>query len=419
MQQSTTSALRNWLLIGIAAAVAAPAPVVRLSGADLGTGVEVAIAGVGILSAAFILTWASEAAEIDVPRGLALALLALIAVLPEYAVDLYFAWTAPDVPENAHFATANMTGANRLLVGLAWPAVVFIFWLRTKKRSLSVRGDTSFGLVVLGAATLYSFSIPLRGHLSLLDTAVLGSLFVGYMYVVSRGPTHEPELVGPARTIGALPPGPRRVILVLIFLYAAGVVFAAAEPFAEGLVDTGKNLGISEFLLVQWLAPLASESPEFLIAALLASRGKAGAGMLLLISSKVNQWTLLIGSLPLAYSISGQTFSPLPMDGRQVEEVLLTAAQSAFAVAIFASLSISLLEAGLLFVLFSTQLALTDETIRYGYSAVYVLLAAVWLVRDRSTLPTVFSEARRMAKGLSAVAQEAMSSSPGETQRRH
>ena len=44
---------------------------------------------------------------------------------------------------------------------------------------------------------------------------------------------------------------------------------AAAEPFAEGLVQTGETLGIDEFLLVQWLAPLASEAPEFLVAALL------------------------------------------------------------------------------------------------------------------------------------------------------
>ncbi len=419
MHQATTSPLRNWLPIAIAAAVAAPAPVIRLSGVEIANGAQVAITGVAILSAAFLLTWASEAAEVDISRGLALAVIALIAVLPEYAVDLYFAWTAPNVPDNAAFATANMTGANRLLVGLAWPAVVCIFWLRTKKPALSIRGETSLGLVILGTATLYSFSIPLRGHLSLLDTAVLGSLFAGYMYVVSRGSTEEPELVGPARTIGGLPKTPRRAIVALLFLYAAGVVIASAEPFAEGLVDTGRNLGISEFLLVQWLAPLASEAPEFLVAALLAARGKAGAGMLMLISSKVNQWTLLIGTLPLAYSISGQTFSPLPMDGRQVEEVLLTASQSAFAVAIFASLSISLLEAGLLFVLFSTQLALTDETIRYGFSGAYVALAAVWFFRDRGTLPTVFSEARQAVRGLPTVGQEATPHPPRATQRRH
>jgi cation:H+ antiporter len=418
MQQATNSPLRNWLLIGIIAAVAAPAPIFRLSGVDLASGPAVAVSGVAILAAAFLLTWTSEAAEVDVSRGLALALIALIAVLPEYAVDLFFAWTAPSVPENAHFATANMTGANRLLVGFAWPTLVLIFWLRTRKTSLAVRGDTSLGLVALGAATLYSFSIPIRGHLSLLDTAVLMSIFAGYMYIVSRAPSGEPELMGPAHTIGTLPPMRRRIIIVLLFLYSAGAVFASAEPFAEGLVNIGRDLGIDEFLLVQWLAPLASEAPEFLIAAILASRGKAMAGMLMLISSKINQWTLLIGTLPLAYSISGQTFSPLPMSGRQEEEVLLTAAQSAFAVAIFASLSISLLEAGLLFVLFSTQLALTDQTIRYGFSAAYIALAAIAFIRDRATLPTVFAEARRTAAGLPALTQQAMPNLPSRTQRR-
>ena len=419
MQQATNSPLRNWLLVGITVVVAAPAPLLRLSGTELTSGVAVAISGTAILSAAFLLTWISEAAERDVSRGLALALIALIAVLPEYAVDLYFAWTAPDVPQNAHFATANMTGANRLLVGFAWPTLVAIFWLKTKKTTLSVRGDTSLGLVALGAATLYSFSIPIRGHLCLLDTAVLMSIFVGYMYIVSRAPSSEPELVGPAHTIGTLPPIPRRVVVALLFLYAAGVVFASAEPFAEGLVDIGRARGISEFLLVQWLAPLASEAPEFIIAAVLAARGKALAGMLMLISSKVNQWTLLIGTLPVAYSISGHTFSPLPMDGRQAEEVLLTAAQSAFAVAIFASLSISLLEAGLLFVLFSTQLFLTDQTVRYGFSGAYLALAAVAFIRDRATLPIVFSEARRTVAGLPHLSHETTSNLPPETRRRH
>ena len=419
MPKATNSPLRNWLLVGLTVAVAAPSPIVRLSGAELTSGVAVAVSGLAILSAAFLLTWISEAAERDVSRGLALALIALIAVLPEYAVDLYFAWTAPDVPQHVHFATANMTGANRLLVGFAWPTLVAIFWLRTRKTTLAVRGETSLGLVTLGVATLYSFTIPLRGHLSLLDTAVLLSIFIGYMYMVSRAPSTEPELVGPAHTIGTLPPVPRRVTVVLLFLYAAGVVFASAEPFANGLVDIGRAKGINEFLLVQWLAPLASEAPEFIIAAILAARGKAMAGMVMLISSKVNQWTLLIGSLPAAYSISGLTFSPMPIDGRQAEEVLLTAAQSAFAVAIFASLSISLLEAGLLFLLFSTQLALTNQTIRYGFSGAYLALAAVWFIRDRATLPTVFREARRSAAGLPHPVHEATLNPAAKMKRRH
>ena len=86
-----------------------------------------------------------------------------------------------------------------------------------------------------------------------------------------------------------------------------------------------KSAGIDEFILVQWVAPLASESPEFILAGLIALRGRYDAAMTILISSKVNQWTLLIGSLPLAYSISGADVSPLDFDARQSEEVFLTA----------------------------------------------------------------------------------------------
>jgi hypothetical protein len=154
MQQPTNSALRNWLLVGITGALAAPAPIVRLSGVELTSGADVAISGVAILSAAFLLTWTSEAAERDVSRGLALALIALIAVLRSMP------WTPSPgrhACRNAP-ATANMTGANCLWWAL--PAhLVLIFWLRTKT-TLSVRGDTSPGLVALGAATLTAFPSP-------------------------------------------------------------------------------------------------------------------------------------------------------------------------------------------------------------------------------------------------------------------
>jgi len=295
--------IRYWLLIAAVAGCAAPALVLRTlreAGAphpDLGAGGEAALFGFGILAAALLLTWASEVAETEIAQTLALAALALVAVLPEYAVDVYFAWQAPDDPASAHLAIANMTGANRLLVGFAWPLIFLIFWLQTKRKTLAVGRENSVGILFLGAATLYSFSIPIRGHLSLIDTAIMFSLFAIYLYLTSRSPSrHVEEFVGPAIAIAALPPLARRLTIGLMFLYAAGVIFASAEPVAEGLVHTGENVGVDEFILVQWVAPLASESPEFLLCALLAMRGRSGAAMTILISSKVNQWTLLIGS---------------------------------------------------------------------------------------------------------------------------
>src|SRR4029450_122452 len=111
-----------------------------------------------------------------------------------------------------------------------------------------------------------------------------------------------------------------------------------------------------QFILVQWLAPLASESPEFIVAILFALRGNPQASMRTLVSSKVNQWTLLIGMLPLAYCLSSGQIMPMRLDARQVEEILLTAAQSLFALVVIANFRFSVAEAVVLLVLFVSQL---------------------------------------------------------------
>ena len=397
--------VREWYLLAGASIVALAAPVLRIGDVTgvfhLGVPVyvEAIIFGVAIFSAATLLTWAAEVAETEVSAGLALVVLALIAVLPEYAVDLVFAIRAPHVeqctdiaallpvgcedPHPGNLAIANMTGGNRLLVGLAWPAIFLIFYMRTKISSMPVKKSNSLGILFLGLATLYSFSIPIRGELSLIDTAIMFGLFGAYLFVASRSPpSHGREFVGPAALIGAMSRPKRRAAVLAIFGFAAAVIFAAAEPFADGLVGTGKSVGVDEFILVQWVAPLASESPEFILAGMLALRGRHDAGMTILISSKINQWTLLIGSLPLAFSISGGTVSPLEFDSRQSEELFLTAAQSMFAVAILISLSLGRWEAILLAGLFATQFVFTEGTIRVAYGVVYMMLALAILVRD-------------------------------------
>jgi cation:H+ antiporter len=146
-------------------------------------------------------------------------------------------------------------------------------------------------------------------------------------------------------------------------------------------------------VLVQWLAPLASESPEFIVAILFALRANPGASLGTLLSSKVNQWTLLVGMLPLVYMFSAGRLTPMHMDQRQVEEMLLTSAQSVFAVAVLINLSFSLMEAGILFVLFTTQLLIPDPTFRYFFSFLYIALTIgifVWNKDSRKSLVALF-----------------------------
>ena len=389
-------------IIFFVGALELPAIVFRFGDIHIGVVADTAIFGLAIISAAFLLAWSAEAAEVEISQALAVVFIALIAVLPEYAIDMTFAWKAGQDPEFAQFAVANMTGGNRLLIGLGWSFVFFLFWLRTRGLVLNLTRAHSIDVIALGAATLYSLTIPFKGSISLVDTVVLGAIFVVYVAIIARSESEEPELVGPARTIGSLPRRQRRIVLVAMFVCAAGGILASAEPFAEGLIETGTELGIDEFLLVQWLAPLASEAPEFLVAGILAFRGRATVAMGALLSSKVNQWTLLLGGLPIAFSLSSGEFASLPLDGRQQLEVWLTAAQSAFAVAVILSLSISYREAAGLFGLFMLQFLIPVDGVRTAITIGYLVLAVWLVVSGRRELFALFRNARDEVREQSA-----------------
>ena len=402
---------RHRLALGLAVVTTFPGIVLRITDAHLSDPLLALLFGLAIVGAAFLLSWAAEVAQLDISAGLAIAVLAFIAVLPEYAVDLVFAikggnsfeetgraCLAPGGGESpCGLALANMTGANRLLIGIGWSVVGFIAWRQWKKRGEPEKGEQikldrshSVELAFLIEATMYSLTLPLKTSISLVDAAVLVTIFVLYTVRISRAPAEEPHLVGPASWIGRFETRNRRASVVGLFVFAAAVILLCAEHFAEALVGSGESLGVSEFLLVQWLAPLASEAPELLVACLYAWRLNTNAALGTLVSSKVNQWTLLVGTLPIAFAIASGSTHGLPIVGNQREELFLTAAQSAFAVAILINLSMSIREAGVLFGLFMVQFvagavgpeSIHDE-VRIVTGIIYMVMAVGLFVRSR------------------------------------
>jgi cation:H+ antiporter len=234
----------------------------------------------------------------------------------------------------------------------------------------------------------------LKGTLSIVDTIVLFTLFALYVRRLIAAPVEAPHLIGPAARIAMLGTGARRTATIAMFAYAAIGILLAAEPFAESLITIGRGWAIPEYLLIQWVAPLASEAPEFIVAILFVLRGGATEGLGMLLSSKVNQWTLLVGALPLAYSAAMGAPSAMPLNDVQVREMFLTAAQSAFGVIVLASFALSLVEASLLLLLFVAQIAThipdlvsstageSDVTAVGGWAFgfVYLAIAAAWVL---------------------------------------
>jgi len=383
-----------YFILGLAFLVCLPGLYMGISSVLLAPHINVVIFGIAIFGAAFIISWAAEAAQIDISESLAVAILALLAVLPEYAVDFVFTWKSAHDPSQAHFAIANMTGANRLLVGLGWPVVLLLYIMAKKRKEIVLDETQRVEIFYLAMATLYSFTIPLKGSLNLIDTLILVSLFALYARRAAKMETAEPELVGPVKIVANMSTVGRRIVTVFMFVFSGAVIFFVAEPFAMSLVDMGRQFGISEFLLVQWLAPIASESPEFIVAATWAMRGAAGSALKALISSKINQWTLLVGTIPLVFAISGGVVRPFMLDRLQDHELLLTAAQSLFGVAVLVNLRLSRSNGLLLFILFASQLVI--EKIRMEVAILYILLAVVYHIKHwRYLMP-----AARMGLGV-------------------
>ena len=392
----TVRALRPYI---IAVGMTLPGIGLRFLHPDVSPLLVALLSGMAILGASFLLTWACEVAQMDIPQAVAVAVVAFIAVLPEYAVDMYFTWMAGQHPESAysHYAIANMTGANRLLIGVGWSAIVLVFAGKFHT-GVALPPDKRTDVLFLGLATLYALFIPLKGSLTWIDGLALLGIYIWYICIIARRPVEEEEPEGPAALLAQFAKKVRLRSVFAIFLFSALVIMCNAEPFSESLVASGKLLGINEFLLVQWLAPIASESPEFIIALMFAARGNASLALGSLLSSKLNQWTLLVGMIPGVYAASFGSLSPsINLDTHQFQEILLTAGQSLFAVALLVDLRLQVREAVWLLVLFAAQLlspmydvhieallGLAHDPLRLHsfFAQVYLVLAAVLLLRN-------------------------------------
>ena len=390
---------RLWTTIVVLLLLGVPGAVVRFSGVDVDPIFAVAVFGLGIVAGAFLLSWAAEVAELDVSASLAIAVLALIAVLPEYAIEAVLAWDAGSTFDTATGAVttetsrvaANVTGSNRLLIGLGWSAVILIFWLK-RRHALDMRGELGLEIRMLALVTVVTLLVFFMGQVHIMVAVGLIGLYIAYLWLSSTSDVEEPELIGAAALIGSLPVVWRRTMVLVLFIFAAGVILIAAEPFVESLVESGESFGIDEFLLIQWIAPLASESPEIIVAVLFSLRANPVAGMTALISSSVNQLTLLVGSMAVIFSISAGEILSFPLDYRQTVEFLLTTSVSAAALMLIAKRVLSWNAGVILLVLFALHLAFPDLDARLRFSLLYFGLALGLVAIDWQRVKSLFRE---------------------------
>ena len=349
-----------------------------------------------VVFSAFLIAWGAECAQFLVSQGLALAILAWLQALPEFAVEAVIAWS-----RQVHFMTANFTGSLRLLVGLGWPLIfgvaAFGHWRRERRLLARIPLDEehSVEVLALGVPILYFLVIYFKGALTLADAAVLAAIYLLYLWILQRIPPRQMEQVEDLeaipRAVMRLPRAPRAILVLAFFAGGGLILYLSAGPFLQSMLSMAVTFGISEYLFIQWVAPFLSEFPEKISALYWArQRGKASLALMNMVSANINQWTMLAAMIPIVYSFSVGAPAAVPFDEVQRREILLTVAQSMLGMLVLANMSFHIVEAAGIFFLWGVQFVVphlhVEVTVLYFGWVAYELFMTLVVRRHLAAL---------------------------------
>jgi cation:H+ antiporter len=363
-----------------------------------------------ILGSAFLVAWGAEAAQFLISQGLALALLAWLQTLPEFGVEAVIAWEAGRDPERGHLAIANLTGAIRLLLGLGWPMIYFVFAAAgrhaatTRLPAIHLDREHAVEIVGLVPPLLYFVVILVKQTITWVDALVLCGLYVAYLLVLLRNPPHDVEQLAFAPAVSRWAMRQRgwrqKAAIGGLFTAGGGLLYLSAHPFLESMLALAALFGVSQFVLVQWVAPFLSEFPEKVSAFYWARRvTHAPMALMNMVSSNINQWTVLAAMIPLVYGFSSLhhhgVWMDFHFDDAQRMELLLTLLQTALGMMLLANMEFDWLDASILFVLWLAQFLKPDwrEEVAIAYALWMVVLGIGFVTRGKPVLaPKYFWE---------------------------
>jgi cation:H+ antiporter len=363
-----------------------------------------------IVFSSFMIAWAAESAQFFISQGLSLAILAWVQTIPEFAVEAVIAWNAPKMHNGVALVSANFTGSLRLLTGLGWPMIygVAAFFHRRRYgrplKQIRLEPEHSVEVMALLPPILYFVAIVIKSSLSIWDAAALFVMYIAYLFILRKIPPKEHEDATeeewPIRQIVRMAPAKRNATIAGLFITGAAAIYFTADPFLHSLLALASTLGVSSYIFVQWVAPFLSEFPEKLSAFYWARKvTHAPMALMNMVSSNINQWTMLAGMIPIVYSLSLGSVTAVPFDDVQQMEILLTVAQSGLAFCLLANMAFAWWEAALLFVLWLVQF-IFPTTHLYVASLYGVWIGAIligWLADVQRA--RAFAEFSRLFKG--------------------
>jgi cation:H+ antiporter len=371
-----------------AAACAFVGVLVHLTSPPLPVQLDAVALGLGVVGAGFLLAWGADAGEAVFSGGLVLAVIALVAVLPEFVIETRFAYS-----QQSQLVTANLTGATRLLLtgATAMPLVV-AFIARRRRRAappfhLATTRRLELGILLI--ASFFAIQFVALGTLTLVDGVILIALYILYARRIQGTPEEEPAVLGVPAHLVALPPRYRRPAIGSLIVVAAAVVVTIANPFADALLASGTSFGIDPYFLIQSVVPVATEAPEFVVVAVLVANRRPAQGLAVFLAAAVSQWTLALGALPFAY-LAGGGGASIPLTANEQVQLGFTIALTLFSVAALVTLRPERVDAALVAGLVAIQLIYPTAVVHVAGGFVLTVFAISLLFDRRRAVGPLF-----------------------------
>ena len=354
-----------------------------------------------IIFAAVLIGYGAEVLELILPSGVAIAIVALLQISPEFFVEWATVKKAAFDPEFLHNAMANLYGANKLLVGFGPPLVFFVYYFFSpakKANYISLHKIKSYSIFVMIFAVMYNMIIYLKNSLMWYDSIALISIYLGSVYFIGHMELRYNKLKE-AQGAAAVEEGPKiedsaveklihkfvlagekviayRAYIMSFALLATGgaLLVGFAEEFLECLLHASAAAGISTFIFIGYVAPFMSEFPEKTVAIGYAMKGHEDTAMINFLSSILAQLTLLTAMVPLAYSYYKGFLTGIVFDPIQSQELLLVISMMLFSLMLFLDLKFTIRETILALGLFIWQFIFPEsrDTVTKVYFVLFI-----------------------------------------------
>jgi cation:H+ antiporter len=234
-----------------------------------------------------------------------------------------------------------------------------------RMRSLKLEADHSVEVIGLLVPLVYMIWVWYKATLTLWDGLILAACYVAYLVVLCKMPPQGEEAIEDLdrvpRFVVKSPPVWRTVFIALLFVGGGALIYFMAEPFLGGLLAVSAVIGVPSFVFVQLVAPFVSEFPEKVSAFYWARTvDRASTALMNMVSSNINQWTLLPAMLIAIYAWScGSMAAVIRFTPQQELELLLTIAQSLVGMIFLVNMELGWREAAALFSLWLFQFVLS------------------------------------------------------------